>query len=250
MMQPAMKTLSNRAVAKLKVEKDTVFWDRELTGFGVRAYPTGSRVYIAQARGPKGAKRVTVGRHGVINADEARKRAAHIIARIKAGGEAVPKPMKPVSGPTVAELAERYLAEYVSVRCKPRTAKTTRSVVRKHIVPALGKMPLVAVERKHVAELHQRLCDRPAAANQAVRTLSAMYKLAGSWELVPEGLSNPCRAVSEYPGRRRERFLTELLSNVVYSRLELGGLPAGFLFVHPVDEPHVGNHVRQMTQAA
>ena len=42
----------------------------------------------------------------------------------------------------------------------------------------------------------------------------------------------------------------ELLSNVVYSRLELGGLPAGFLFVHPVDEPHVGNHVRQMTQAA
>ena len=46
------------------------------------------------------------------------------------------------------------------------------------------------------------------------------------------------------------RHIPELLSNVVYSRLELGGLPAGFLFVHPVDEPHVGNHVRQMTQAA
>ena len=208
MTKPIMKTLSNRAVAKLKVEKDTVFWDRELTGFGVRVYPTGSRVYIAQARGPKGAKRVAVGRHGVINADEARKRAARIIARIKAGQEAVPEPMKPACGPTVAELARRYLDEYVSVRCKPRTVKTVRSVVGRHIVPALGKMPLAAVERKHVAELHQRLSATPAAANQAVRALSAMYKLAGSWELAPEGLSNPCRAIAEYPGRRRERFLT------------------------------------------
>ena len=52
MMKPIMKTLSNRAVEKLEVEKDTVFRDGELTGFGVRVYPTGARVYIAQARGP------------------------------------------------------------------------------------------------------------------------------------------------------------------------------------------------------
>ena len=207
--KPTMKTLSNRAVAKLTVEKDTVYWDRDLTGFGVRIYPTGSKVYVAQARGPKGPKRVAVGRHGVIHADQARKRAAHIIARIKAGEEAVPKPLNPAGGPTVAELARRYLDEYVSVRCKPRTVKTVRSVVLRHIVPALGKMPLASVERKHVVELHQRLSAIPAAANQAVRALSAMYKLAESWELAPDGLSNPCRAIAEYPGRRRERFLTE-----------------------------------------
>ena len=29
------KTLSNRTVAALSVERDTVFWDRDLTGFGV-----------------------------------------------------------------------------------------------------------------------------------------------------------------------------------------------------------------------
>ena len=208
-MQPKIKTLSNRAVAKLVVGKDTVFWDRDLTGFGVRVYPTGSKVYVAQARGPEGPKRVAVGRHGVIHAEEARKRAALVIARVKAGEEAVPEPMKPAGGPTVAELAERYLAEYVSVRCKPRTVKTVRSVVRRHIVPILGKLPLAAVERAHVAELHGRLSATPAAANQAVRALSAMYKLAESWELAPDGLSNPCRAIAEYPGRRRERFLTE-----------------------------------------
>ena len=209
MMKPLMKTLSNRLVGKLAVEKDTVFWDRDLTGFGVRVYPTGSKVYVAQARGPEGPRRVAVGRHGVIHADQARKRAALVIARIKAGEEAVPKPLNPAGGPTVAELAERYLTEYVSVRCKPRTVKTVRSVVRRHIVPALGKFPLAAVERAHVAEMHQRLSATPAVANQAVRSLSAMYKLAESWELAPDGLSNPCRAITEYPGRRRERFLTE-----------------------------------------
>ena len=64
MMKPIMKTLSNRAVEKLEVEKDTVFRDGELTGFGVRVYPTGARVYIAQARGPEGPKRVAVGAPG------------------------------------------------------------------------------------------------------------------------------------------------------------------------------------------
>ncbi|MCY4590488.1 MAG: Arm DNA-binding domain-containing protein [Alphaproteobacteria bacterium] len=80
------KTLSNRTVAALTVERDTVFWDRDLTGFGVRVYPSGGKVYIAQARertGKKLPKRVTVGRYDVLNADRARQRAALILARIR-----------------------------------------------------------------------------------------------------------------------------------------------------------------------
>ena len=162
MKQPVMKTLSNRAVGKLKVEKDTVYWDRDLTGFGVRVYPTGSKVYVAQARGPEGPRRVAVGRHGVINADEARKRAAHVIARIKAGEEAVPEPMKPAGGPTVNELCARYLTEYVSVRCKPGTAALYRSVINRHVRPALGKLPISALSRAQVAEFHENLYETPA----------------------------------------------------------------------------------------
>ena len=202
-------TLSNRAVGKLAVEKDTVFWDRDLTGFGVRVYPTGSKVYIAQARGPEGPKRVAVGRHGVINADEARKRTAYIIARIKAGEEAVPEPLKPAGGPTVAELCARYLTEYVSVRCKPGTAALYRSVIDRHVLPALGRAPLAALSRAQVAEFHESLYETPAVANMALRVLSAMYEQAARWGMVPEGLSNPCRSIMKYPERRRERFLTD-----------------------------------------
>ena len=128
------RTISNRMVAALEVERDTVFWDRELKGFGVRAYPGGGKVYVAQARGPKGPRRVTVGRHGVLNAEEAKRRAALIIARVKAGEDPVPEPLaaKLSQGPTVADLAARYLEEHVAVRCKPKTARTSRSVVERH----------------------------------------------------------------------------------------------------------------------
>ena len=138
------RTLSNRTVAALTVERDTVFWDRELTGFGVRVYPTGGKVYVAQARGPDGPKRVTVGRCPVLGAEQARQRAALIIARVKAGEDPVPLPLaaKFAGVPTVADLARRYLEEHVAVRCKPKTARTARSVVNRHIVPALGRLPL------------------------------------------------------------------------------------------------------------
>ena len=210
------KTLSNRTVAALRVTRDTVFWDRDLTGFGVRVYPTGGKVYVAQARGPEGPdkpdkpKRVTLGRYGVISAEQARRRAALVIVRIKAGEEPVPLPLavKAVGGPTVADLATRYLEEHVAVRVKPKTAVKARIAVRRQILPALGQVPLVAVERAQVVELQQKMSGTPSAANTAVKTLSHMYRLAAGWGMVPEGC-NPCRSVATFPERKRERFLTD-----------------------------------------
>ena len=203
------KSISRRTVEALPAEKDTVYWDNELMGFGVRVYPTGTKVYMVQSRGPDGLKRVTVGRHGVISADRARRRAALIIARIKAGEAPLAAPMaREATGPTVADLAEQYFREHVAVRCKPGTAKLHRRVVRKHILPEFGKLPVAAVCREHVTDLHYRLRHVPAMANQVIVTLSRMLNQAEIWGLVPEG-GNPCRFVVKYRQRKRERFLTE-----------------------------------------
>ena len=201
------KSISKRTVEALPAGKDTVFWDSELAGFGVRVHASGSKVYVVQTRGPGGPKRVTVGRHGVISADQARQRAAVIIARIKAGEEPVPALLTEATGPTVAELAERYLCEHVAVRCKPSTEAAYRHIVVKHILPALGAMPVAAVGRAEVTELHYRLRDRPFMGNMAITTLSQMISRGSAWGLVPEG-GNPCRFVVKYRERRRERFLT------------------------------------------
>ena len=48
------RKLSNRTVAALAVEHDTVFGDREITGFGVRVYPVGGSIVPSGKRGTAG----------------------------------------------------------------------------------------------------------------------------------------------------------------------------------------------------
>ena len=204
------QSISRRTVEALSADKDTVFWDRELTGFGIRVYPSGAKYYIVQVRGPDGSKRVTVGRHGVLTANQARQRAAQIIARIKAGEDPIAAPMALPSpeGPTVAEIAARYLEKHVAVRCKASSASYYRRKIEGYILPAFGDLPLSAVGREQVAQLHYELRDRPVLANHVVEILSRLFTMAEYWGLVPEG-GNPCRFVTRYRVRRRERFLTE-----------------------------------------
>ena len=204
-------TISRRTVERLKAEKDTVFWDSELLGFGVRVYPTGRKVYVVQTRaGGKDGKRVTVGRHGVMTAEEARRRAALIVARIKAGEEPVPEPMAVTlaKGPTVADLAAVYLDQVVAVRLKPASAKAYRRVIEKHILPAFGRKPALSVDHAAVTALHHGLAETPAMANRAVEMLFRIYRAAEERELIPEG-SNPCRQIAMNRQRRHERFLTD-----------------------------------------
>ena len=96
----------------------------------------------------------------------------------------------------------------MAVRCKPGSASFYRRKIERHILPAFGDLPLSAVERDQVAELHYRLRDRPVVANHVVEILSRLYTTAEYWGLAPEG-GNPCRFVSPYRVRKRERFLTE-----------------------------------------
>ena len=197
--------LTKRSVDALRAaDKDTLVWDRDLAGFGVRVHASGRKVFVVQSRGPGGSKRVSLGRHGKISAEVARKQAAAVIDRIKRGEGAEPDP----SGPfTVADLAERFLKVYVAVHCKPGTAQTYCGALNNHIVPALGERAIDSVERPDVIALHQRLHATPHQANLVVHVFSRMMTLALSWELIPPG-TNPCRSVRPYKVSKRERFLT------------------------------------------
>ena len=197
-------TLCGRAVDGLAVEgKDQIFWDRELPGFGVRIYPSGRKVYVVQSRAGGAPRRIALGTHRELTATQARLRAAQVIDRIKRGEEPTPPP----ADATVADLAERYLSAHVAQNCNAHTAGIYRGSLENHILPALGMMPLAAVETAHVAALHYRLRETPRAANRALAVLSKMFSLAAAWGLVADG-TNPCKGVRKYREKKRERFLT------------------------------------------
>ena len=145
MNEPTHGSITDAVVDALGPGRDRVLWDRALTGFGVRVYPSGARVYVVQTRGPAGTRRTTVGRHGVIGAGEARRRASLVIARVRAGEDLAQRPAPKPAGPTLAALARRYLREHVAVRCKPSTAAQYRRAIERHIVPALGTLPVSAI---------------------------------------------------------------------------------------------------------
>ena len=200
-------TISKRTVDGLSVEgKEAVFWDRELPGFGVRVYPSGSKIYVAQCRGPAGIKRVSLGRHGETTADEARKQAATAVARIKQGEDPAARPLERAL--TVAELAERYMEGHVKVRCNAHTQGIYAGSLRNHILPALGATPVASVGRAEVEALHYGMRETPRAANRALMVLSKMFSLSEAWGMAPAA-GNPCRFVLRYKEGSRERFLTE-----------------------------------------
>ena len=170
------RTLSKRIVDRLAVDdKDAVFWDRELPGFGLRVYPSGTKVYVVQTRCAGRSKRVTVGRHGDVSPDQARKEAARTIARIKAAE--APIPVGPKADPTMAELAERYQREHVAMRCRPATVRHYGIMLAKHILPALGKLKVADVERKHILAFQYELREKPTVANRALDMLIKMFNV-------------------------------------------------------------------------
>ncbi len=197
--------LTKRTVDALEADgKDALFWDRELAGFGVRVHATGRKTWVVQSRGPGGPKRVTLGRHGELAVDEARKQAALIIDRIKRGEDF--SAAAPEAETTVAGLAERFMRTHVEKHLKPASVAAYRTTLDKHILPALGGMGMEEIGGAEVTALHHGLRDTPVLANQAVHLLSRMFVLAEAWELVPPG-RNPCLAVRRYRTQARERFL-------------------------------------------
>ena len=205
------ESLTTRIVEALPIsERETVVWDRELPGFGVRVHPSGSKVYMVHKRSGGKSRRVTIGRHGIWSLDAARREAGGIIASLK-NGETSARPgaeTGPASGPTMAELAEQYMVEHVAVRCKPTTARSCRHIFDKYLLPQFGKLRLGEITPDRVAALHHRLREKPIMANQVTDVLSRLFHKAAKSDYAPDG-GNPCRFIKKYPTRSCERFLSE-----------------------------------------
>ena len=205
------ETLTTRFVEALSAsDREIVVWDRELPGFGLRVHPSGSKVYMVHKRSGGKSRRVTIGRHGVWSLDAARREAGGIIAGMK-NGETPARPGAEngsASGPTIAELAEQYMAEHVKVRCKPTTARSCRHIFDKYLLPQFGRKRLGEITPEQVAALHYRLREKPTTANQVIGLLSRLFHKAAKSGYAPEG-GNPCRFIKKYPTRSCERFLSE-----------------------------------------
>jgi len=211
---PILK-LGLRAVKALPdVTKPTVFYDEDLTGFGLKVFPSGARSWIVEYRPGTGGRgvskrRMVIGTPKNLTPDEARNRAASILAEVRLGGDPAAEKSALRKAETVRDILDAYLDQARSLR-KASTASLYKLYVDKHLAPALGTKKAVALRRDEVVRFH-RLAgkDHPATANRVIAILSAAYAFAIKSQILPKGTINPAVGIEKFKEQSRERFLTD-----------------------------------------
>lgn len=207
--------ITKRAVDALMSAADgaeAMLWDSELKGFGVRAQKGGSKSYVLHYRAGVGRgaplRKLTIGRHGSPwTAETARKEAKRLLGLVENGADPAADKSARKEAPTLADLAERFLAEHAEAKRKASTAAEYRRLVYKIILPALGKRKVADVTRADITKLHHAHRAAPYQANRSLAVLSKMFTLAERWGLRFDN-SNPCRHVEKFAEKKRERFLS------------------------------------------
>ena len=174
-----MPKLTKRVVDALKPgASDIVHWDDGLSGFGVRVRPTGRKSYIVKCRCRGRQIKMTIGTHGPMTVEQARTKARGIIAEVKAGQDPSAEYSRMRKSPTMKELGQRFLDEYVPTHCRATTEREYRRSVELFINPEIGTRKVIDIERTDIAKLHHDLRDKPYQANRTLGVLSKMFNLA------------------------------------------------------------------------
>lgn len=182
-------------------------WDSLLTGFGLRLYRSGRKVFVVVYRASGVQRFLTLGRHGELTPDQARDLAAEVLLRVRQGGDPSGERQAYREAPTMADLAERYMEEHARPHKKPSSVLNDELAWKSHILPALGRRKVADITREDVARFHRSKAATPYGANRLIALLSKAFKLAEMWGWRPE-YSNPCRHVQRFKEKKRQRFLS------------------------------------------
>lgn len=218
----ASRRLTQRFVETVKpTDRDAFYWHtariRQGARLGLKVTPTGKRTFVIQYRAIGGAadvaRRLTLGATTLRDAETEARRLFR-------------ESQDPAGARREARMAERmadaiplFLADLAGKK-KPRTVYEWTRILggsldgRAHqgYVRDLYKLRVGDVSESTLATIQRRVWNgpsgkRPVMANRVIAVLSAFFSWCETQRLRPRG-TNPARALSRYPERPMERFLT------------------------------------------
>ena len=211
----ASTTLTDALVRALHPQKSARdIRDGNLKGFGVRVMPSGAKRYFVHCQHEGQRIWKIVGDAAAMDADEARSRAAAMLAWIRQEG-----PLPALPADTVFEaVAEATFRRHERI-WKPRTLKVNRGYLRKQLLPHFSGRQVAEIARQDVVNWFASLRATPVAADRSMPVLSVIMREAERMGYREED-SNPCRGIRRYRRRGRERFLTDAEIRSLATRLD------------------------------
>ena len=201
--------ISKRALdaLKCKLGQDRAFlWDEGLAGFGVAAFPSGKKVFVAQFRQNGRSRRIALGVYGRLTPAEARSSAKKVLGAVEDGADPIQGRRDARAVRTFKELSDEFMRLHVSLKRKPLTEEQYRRLLDSYVNPAIGSRRLNDIRRVDVARLHADLSDQPYTANRCLALISSIWNWAARRDEV-EFPANPAMGIERNPEKGRERFL-------------------------------------------
>lgn len=183
--------------------------DTQIPGFILRVNTDGTKTAMLRYRRDGRNRAFKLGIiGGRFTMHEARRRASEARGIVDAGGDPARDREAQRAAPTFAEVAERHMTEIAEPIRKASTLRNYWGMLRKHVLPALGRMKVAEIERADVERLHRHVGkSAPGAANRVLALVSVIMTSAERWGYRPSR-SNPCRGIGKFRERKMERFLS------------------------------------------
>lgn len=175
--------LTKNVIEKLALPESgqLLIWDDEITGFGLRLTPS-KKTYIVQGRvydaaGIGISRRLSLGEHGIITLQQARKKAQKELSSMLEGKDPIAEKKRAEAyALTLNDIKDKYLEDRRELK------ESSRADIEKHISKSFSdwvNRPAVEITRDKVAKRFTQLTDKsPAQANQAFRILRALLNYA------------------------------------------------------------------------
>lgn len=158
-----------------------ITYDSEINGFGFRLSNQGTALFILNYSIFGRERRITIGKHPVWTAAEARAQASKLRLMIDNGIDPLAEREEKRAAWTVRDLSEEYSKSHLP-HLSPASQKDVTTMWDNHILPTLGAKKLTNLTSRDIDELHHRIDQKtPVRANRVLEVLRHALNLAVRW---------------------------------------------------------------------